>query len=147
MEGDGQRNLWAVTRRQLRYTWILFLAAGLYLGWVALSRRRENQQAEEKAAAQRRNQDRQAFESMGGSRFEILNFYASPGLRRRGETAQLCYGVSNARTVRIDPPVGTTWPSLSRCLDVRPAKETTYTLTAEDGKGNTRTAAVTVKVQ
>ena len=42
------------------------------------------------------------FETLGGDRFEILNFYAVPGVIRRGDSAQLCYGVSNAKTVRLE---------------------------------------------
>ena len=71
-----------------------------------------------------------------------------PPLIRRGETAQLCYGVSNAKTVRIEPrPACGVWPSLARCVEVAPTKDTAYSLTAEDGKGNTKTATVEVKVK
>jgi len=84
---------------------------------------------------------------LGGNQFAILNFYASPGEIRRGETAQLCYGVSNAKTVRIEPQTSAVWPSYSRCVDVAPKKDTTYTLTAEDAAGHIKTATVTVKVR
>jgi len=86
-------------------------------------------------------------ETLGGNKFDILNFYASPGKIRRGESAQLCYGVSNAKTVRLDPPAGDVWPSYSRCFDVTPSKDTTYTLTADDGQGNTKTASLTIEVR
>ena len=37
----------------------------------------------------------------------------------------------NATVVRLDPPAEKMWPSMSRCFDVKPAKTTRYTLTAE----------------
>jgi len=65
---------------------------------------------------------------LGGNRFEILHFYASPGVIRRGQTAQLCYGVSGAKTVRLEPQPNAVWPSFSRCVDVSPSKDTSYTV-------------------
>ena len=35
----------------------------------------------------------------------ILRFYATTGSLMRGDKAQLCYGVANAKSVRIAPPV------------------------------------------
>ena len=47
----------------------------------------------------------------------------------------MCYGVANAKTVSIDPPVEGVWPSVARCLNVSPRRTTVYTLTASDGAG------------
>lgn len=102
---------------------------------------------EEKKAEQKRAEDERSIETLGGNRFEIQSFYAMPGIIRRGGAAQLCYGVSNAKTVRLDPPAGEVWPSYSRCIEVSPKKDTTYTLTAEDAGGHTKTASLTLKVQ
>jgi len=49
--------------------------------------------------------------------------------------------------VRIDPPVESLRPSYSRCLNVSPRKTTTYTLTAVDAQGNTKTATAVVRVR
>jgi hypothetical protein len=43
----------------------------------------------------------------------------------------MCYGVVNATAVRLDPPVESVWPAVSRCFEVTPSKTTRYTLTAE----------------
>ena len=102
---------------------------------------------EQKAKEKERAEAAQTYESLGGSRFGILSFYASPGLIHRGDSAQLCYGVSNAKTVRLEPQTNPVWPSQARCVDVSPKKDTTYTLTAEDGQGNTKTMTVTVTVR
>ncbi|MBZ5700612.1 MAG: hypothetical protein LAN84_02055 [Acidobacteriia bacterium] len=61
--------------------------------------------------------------------------------------AQLCYGVANAKKVTLEPPVGPVWPSYSRCLDVSPTKDTTYTLTVEDGQGHSMSQTVTLQVR
>src|SRR3989449_10682793 len=91
--------------------------------------------------------DRIALEQMGGKELAIQNFYASPGTIRRGETVQLCYGVANAKTVKLEPQSNSVWPSYSRCVDVTPTKSTTYTLTIADTAGNTKTQSLEVKVR
>jgi hypothetical protein len=92
------------------------------------------------------SEERAVADAYGGDRLSILNFYANPASIRRGETTQLCYSVPNAESVRIDPPVKNVWPSRSRCVDVAPQSDTTYTLIAEDADGNTVTADTTVEV-
>ena len=72
---------------------------------------------------------------------------ASPAAIHRGEKTQVCYGVANAKTVKLEPQPNPVWPSYSRCVDVTPARTTTYTLIAQDAAGNTRSQAVEVKVQ
>jgi hypothetical protein len=134
-------------RNPLIYTSILTVVVLIYLGLTFLSRRQEDRELEAKAKAKQRQQDSESVESMGGNRFEILNFYALPGRIHRGEESQLCYGVSNAKTVTIDPPVEGVWPSLSRCINISPKKDTTYTFTAQDAAGNTKTATLTLEVR
>jgi hypothetical protein len=106
-----------------------------------------NREIEERIAAEKRDQAEKAFEGMGGNRFEILSFYASPSLIHRGEDSTLCYGVSNVRSVTLEPQSNLVWPSQGRCVDVTPAKTTTYTLTATDAAGHTKSATVTVEVR
>ena len=127
---------------------VSFLFVGLYIGWVFYSRWESNQSIAEKAAENQRAKDQQTFEMMGGNRFDILVFAANPPIVRAGEKSSLCYGVSNAKAVKIEPdaeePV---WPAYSRCVHVSPRKTTKYTLTIEDGAGHDKTAAVEVRVQ
>ncbi|HYL68676.1 MAG TPA: hypothetical protein VEX69_05895 [Candidatus Limnocylindria bacterium] len=134
-------------RNPLLYTSILLIAALFYLGWVLSVRRREVRELKQRAKENERAEAARTFEMLGGDRFEILNFYAVPGVIRRGESAQLCYGVSNAKTVRLEPQAAEVWPTQSRCVEVAPKKDTTYTLTAEDGHGSTRTSSLTVQVR
>lgn len=141
----------SIARKIWLYGSIVFLIAVLYVGWTLFSRWQENRDLAQKAAAAEARKERteaaRTVETLGGNQFAILSFYVSPGTVRRGETAQLCYGVSNAKTVRIDPPVASVWPSYTRCFDVTPAKTTTYTLTADDVSGNTKTSTLTLTVR
>ena len=127
---------------------VAFLLVGLYVGWVFYSRSQANQAILQRAAGKQRAQDQRTFEAMGGNRFEILEYSASPATIQAGERSSLCYSVSNAKAVKIDPeaeePV---WPAFSRCVHVSPRKTTTYTLTIEDGAGHTKSAAVKVAVK
>jgi hypothetical protein len=133
--------------KYLIFSGVALLVAGLYVGWVFLSRWQANQALEEKAATERRSQDRQTFEMMGGDRFDILGFYADPGSIRAGEAAELCYSVSNAKSVKLEPPSEPVWPAFSRCVHVSPRKTTSYTFTAEDAAGHTKSATVKVEVR
>jgi hypothetical protein len=125
---------------------VLLLAAG-YVGWIFYSRWKDNRALEEKAAAQRRAQDARTFEGMGGNRFEILGLYANPASIHAGDTADICYSVSNAKTVKLEPQTHEVWPAFSHCVQVSPRKTTVYTFTAEDGAGHTKTEQVTVEVR
>jgi hypothetical protein len=127
---------------------VAFVFVGLYVGWVFYSRWEANQALAEKAAEKRRAQNQQTFEAMGGDRFEILVFAANPPVIQSGDKSSLCYSVSNAKAVKIEPqteePV---WPAFSRCVHVSPRKTTKYSLTIDDGAGNSKSAAAEVKVQ
>jgi len=82
----------------------------------------------------------------GGSEVKILNFYAT-AVAEAGETTLLCYGVLNAKAVRIDPPVEGVYPTAGKCVEVGPEKETRYTLTAEDAAGHSVSASLTLPVK
>lgn len=139
----------------LRSLWLGFggvlLIVLAFVGYTMWSRKTQDadlaykQQAAK--TAQQRESDAAAVEELGGSDFKIIAFYASPGLIHRGETVDMCYGVSNAKTVKLDPPEGNVWPSANRCMQVTPKKTTTYTLTIDDGKGKTANQQLTVTVK
>src|SRR4051794_16768653 len=78
---------------------------------------------------------------------KIEQFYAREGEITDAESALVCYGVRNARSVRIDPPVARLTPSLIRCFTVEPKEDTTYTLTAEGADGAVDTASFQLKVR
>ncbi len=132
------------------YSWAVLAIAALVVGWILFSRWQENRDLEKRAKEERtqkqQEQDRIALEQFGGKELTIQNFYASPGAIRRGDTVQLCYGVANAKTVKLEPQSNPVWPSYSRCVDVTPTKSTIYTLTIADAAGNTRSQTLEVKV-
>jgi len=132
------------------YSWAALVLAALVVGWILFSRWQENRslerRAKEERAQKQQEQDRAALEQFGGKELAIQNFYATPGVVRRGETVQLCYGVANAKTVTLEPQSNPVWPSYSRCVAVIPTRSTTYTLTITGAAGNTRTQTVEVKV-
>jgi hypothetical protein len=126
---------------------VVLLLAVSYVGWVFWSRAHDTQIMEERVAAQRRAQDAQTVEAMGGNRFEILAFYANPAVISRGDSADLCYSVSNAKSVTLEPQSNPVWPSYEHCVSVSPHKTTTYMLTATDAAGHTKSQEITVEVQ
>ena len=141
--------------RTVRTMWQVFGAIVaiilIYTAYTFWSRWQENQDlaAKQKAAqeAAQREDAQKSYDTLGGSEFKIISFYALPGTIHRGDTVDMCYGVSNAKSVKLDPPDANVWPSNDRCLQIVPKKTTTYTFTAEDGKGHIKTATLTIEVK
>lgn len=141
----------SVFKNPLLYSSIALGIAAVVVGWIFLSRWQENRDITRRTLEERtekqREEDRRTVEDMGGSELEIQSFYASPGIIHRGETAQLCYGVANAKAVKLEPQSNPVWPSYGRCVDVSPKNDTTYTLTIADAAGQTKAQTVEVKVR
>jgi hypothetical protein len=141
----------SILKNPLLYSSAVLAVASLSVAFVVISRWQDSRNIDRKAAQElaekQHEQDRMAVEQLGGKEFQILSFYASPTVIRRGQTAQLCYGVANAKSVRLQPETPPVWPSVAHCVDVSPTKSITYTLTIEDGAGKTRSQDVEVKVR
>lgn len=87
----------------------------------------------------------QAAQASAKPEVRITQFYAEPEVPQ-GEQARLCYGVENAKTVQLEPPVERVWPAVARCFAVDPAKSRSYKLTAADGEGHAVTARVEIRI-
>ncbi len=133
-------------RKILPFTTAAVVIALLYVGYIFYSRRQDQKAAEQQATERQAADNRKVAEMYGGDELKILNFYATAGPLKRGETAQLCYSVSNAQSVRIEPDVHDVPVSYSNCAKIEPKKDTVYTLTATDKKGNTEQAVITMRV-
>src|ERR1019366_2696923 len=84
----------------------------------------------------------------GGANLKILQFYARDGVLYEGKSTVICYGVVNAKSVTIDPPIqGGAYVSFNRCVEAAPKRDTTYVLTAEGNSGKTVSASFTIRVQ
>jgi len=118
------------------YSKLAFTIAALIIFWIFFSRWWQNRSIEYRAK-----------EAAAGKELAIQTFYATPGEIRRGQSVQLCYGVANAKSVKLEPQSSPVWPSYSRCVNDSPAKTTTYTLTIADAAGNTKSQSLTVQVR
>lgn len=134
----------------LKISGAVFLVVAIYLGYIfwaraqqrAVFEQREAQRKAEQAAA-----DQKTVEGMDGNEFKILNFYADPPVISRGDSTELCYGVSNAQSVTLHPQTNAVWPAFSKCVSVSPRKTTEYTFTASNAAGQTQTSKLTVAVR
>lgn len=139
----------SVFKNPLTYTSALILAVAVYVGWIFVSRRVENRTYEQRISEQRKEQQRKndqaAIEQLGGNELAIQMLYA-PTEIRRGEKAQICFGVANAKSVTLEPQRNPVWPSHNLCVDVKPTKTTTYTLTATGADNRSVSQQVTVAV-
>ena len=134
-------------RTVVKLMWVVLAVAALFVAWIFFARWQESRDREQRALEKKREEDRRTVELMGGDRLEIQSFFANPGIIHRGESVQICYGVANAKKVTLEPQSNAVWPSYHHCVDVKPTQDTTYTLTIEDAKGQTKSASLTVKVQ
>jgi uncharacterized cupredoxin-like copper-binding protein len=75
---------------------------------------------------------------------QILTFVANPQTIDAGQSSQLCWQVTGATNIQIDPGVGTNL-NANDCATVKPSVTTTYTLTATNATGTIK-ANVTVNV-
>src|SRR5438034_4510776 len=100
-------------RKALPFLAVALLAAAAYDGWFFYSRWRGAREAERMSRAQEAEEARRTIDGLGGGQLKILNFYANPGVIRRGEHANICYGVYGAKLVRIEPAVKELHPAVA----------------------------------
>jgi hypothetical protein len=133
------------------YTSLILGCVALYVVYVVYSRyesnRRYEQQTRQRQSERRHEDDARAVEQLGGSDLAIRGLYVSPLVIVPGQSAQLCYDVANAKTVRLDPPVAEVWPSHSRCINVSPKKTTLYKLSITGTNGDVLSEAVELRVR
>ena len=134
-------------RRLLPYTTALLVVALLYAAYTFYSRHAENAAASAAIEQKKADDNKAVVERMGGDNLKILNFSASPMVVARGQKGVICYAVNNAVAVKIDPFLEELKPSLTRCVDIRPDKDTTFTLTATGANGKQQTASLSVFVR
>lgn len=137
----------SVMRKVLPFTSAAVIIALLYVGYIFYSRRQDVKDAERQATEKQAADARKINELYGGNELKILNFYATAGPLHRGETAQLCYSVSNAQSVRIEPDIHEVPVSYSNCVKIAPKKDTVYTLTAAGKNGDQQQLALTMHVR
>ena len=144
-QGKGSGGLAAI----LPYTTVAVILAALYVAWIFYSRRESARKAQEDIEKQRQETaKRNADLIFGSGEVKFMIFSADNGVIPHGGTTHLCYGVVNATTVKIDPPVGEpVKPTQRHCVDVSPKTTTTYTITASNDKGDTKTSSLTIQVR
>jgi hypothetical protein len=133
-------------RRLLPYLGVLIVAGLIYDGAIFYSRWNARRGAEQAQKDAELAKDRKVVKLLGSDSLKIVSFYAAPSTLKRGAHTNLCYGVSGAKKVKLEPAVDEVWPSMSRCVQASPRATTEYLLTAEDEAGHTATKALTVNV-
>ena len=135
----------AERRKPAPFVIVVIAVSVLFLGWVLSTRGSAGTQTETlRTATAQRNAQTVAY--YGNGQLKVLNFYANPPEVRRGSRTLVCYGVSNASSVRIEPAVGETWPSTGRCMEVTAANDTEYKLIAQDTAGHEETRTLNLHV-
>ena len=76
----------------------------------------------------------------------ITQFYAAAQKIALGDKTLICYGVENAKTVKLSPSVAEIWPALTRCFEITPSATTEYKLVAAAEDGTSVTGSTTIEV-
>ncbi|MBV8808266.1 MAG: hypothetical protein JO033_06285 [Acidobacteriaceae bacterium] len=138
----------SVLEKLLPFTTVAVIIAALYVAWTFYSRYEYNKRTTERIAAERAAKEKQVMKEVYGSgEIRFTTFSIDTQVLKRGQTAQLCYGVVNAKTVTLDPPVEPIKPMYFHCLEIAPKKTTTYTITAENGAGQKESKSLTLQVK
>ncbi len=123
------------------------IIAVLYVAWVFYSRHASDEQAaRDLAAKQQAERQHQADLIFGSGEVKIVSYSIDKASLAHGESADLCYGVVNATKVVLEPHVEDTKPSSYHCLTIAPHATTTYTLTASNDKGDSKSLSLTLPV-
>ena len=120
---------------------------GSYLAWTFYGRKQADREFEKRVQQKELEAGRRFRAAYGSDDVKISGFVVRPAVIRRGQETLFCYGVLNAKVVRLEPPIDSVHPALSYCFDASPTKTTTFTLTAEDGQGKSVQQSVTVTVK
>lgn len=136
-------------RAILPFTSIAVVIAAIYVAWVFYSRYESNKEATRAIAAKQEEQRKHVIDEVYGSgEIRFQNFSADNGFLKRGESTELCYGVVNATSMKITPPVGEeVKPMYHHCVQIAPKKTTTYTVTAYNDKGQSKSLSLTIQVR
>jgi hypothetical protein len=122
--------------------------AALYTAWAFYSRHQSAAEADRQVQQEQIAANQRIVDRLGGDQLKILGFNAAiTGEIPARSRVVMCYGVSNAVEVKIEPEVEPIKPALSHCLEVFPKQTTRYTLTAKDGQGNSQSASLTIRVR
>ena len=126
--------------------WIALGIGGTYPGWIWLERHSGDVRLARMLQARhiRRDPPQQAG---SGTAVRITQFYAISGEMTDAERNTICYGVENAKSVRMEPPVEHVWPTAARCFWVAPRQDTEYRLIADGFDGSQRTESFVVHVK
>jgi hypothetical protein len=125
-------------------TVLVVLAAGR-TAWIFYSRYSAEHAAEEQTQQKKREEAQAVTQMLGNGHVKILNLSLDPPVIRVGGESELCYGVSNASSVTIEP-IGKVDPAYARCFKVSPKRDTNYVMTAQDASGQTQTATLKLRV-
>src|SRR3954462_2939272 len=77
---------------------------------------------------------------------KILQFYSNASSVAKGETALVCYGVENAKKVRLEPAIEEISPALTRCISYAPQSSTGLKLIATGADGNEANQTIHIDV-
>jgi hypothetical protein len=84
-----------------------------------------------------------ATKAKQAEKVQITNFYSS-GVEKGG-TGNLCYGVTGATKVTLDPPVEEVWPAVTKCVQIRGDGPKHYTLTAMGADGQSVSQSIDIE--
>lgn len=138
----------SILEKILPFVTVAVIIAALYVAWTFYSRYESNKQTVERIEAEKKAKEKQVVNQIYGSgEIRFTTFSIDTPVLKRGAKAELCYGVVNAKSVKLEPPVEPIKPMYFHCIEIAPKKTTTYTITADNEAGQSKSESLTLKVQ
>jgi hypothetical protein len=130
------------------HLWMLVVTAVMalvYLGLVFASRHSSALPPKARPDPEQVRRQAELDRIYGGSDLKILQFYSATADVIEGDPVTICYGVLNATSMRIEPPVDGVGVSINRCVQATPRRETKFTLFATGADGAVVSQSIVVR--
>ncbi len=132
--------------KQIRIVlWVILAIVAIRIGFLWMERRNRDDRFKQSILA-RQNRGSSSGAYSTGTAVKITQFYASAWSMTDTDHNTICYGVENAKSVRLEPPIANVWPTANRCFWAEARQDTTYKLIAEGLDGTSVSESFTIHV-
>jgi hypothetical protein len=125
--------------------WVVLAVVLVRIGFIWMERRASDNRFTSRLFA-RHHRETAPGASAKGTAVKITQFYPRVWSMPDTDHNTICYGVENAKSVRLEPPIANVWPTVNRCFWAEARQDTTYKLIAEGFDGTSTSESFSIHV-
>jgi hypothetical protein len=125
--------------------WVVLAVVLVRIGFIWMERRASDNRFTSRLFA-RHHRETAPGASAKGTAVKITQFYPRVWSMPHTDHNTICYGVENAKNVRLEPPIANVWPTVNRCFWAEARQDTTYKLIAEGFDGTSTSESFSIHV-